>query len=204
MTGTLFASPGRLRSKQWAQFVRDKGLLFHGVERRPGYRDPNDEAIIFPEVLGHLCCMTLRVSQSVPCKNLDMLTESTNSDVSESMLVFANMSKNKRLLRETGNLPDATDSESQLDAKIRQAFLSIATTGHWQVPPKDTRVRNLLFRDGYLPAETVSQPEVLSAMQLYSRRHGLPARQTYLGIVWQITQQINSADPDRREVVGGF
>ncbi|CAE7417863.1 unnamed protein product [Symbiodinium sp. CCMP2456] len=127
-----------------------------------------------------------------------------NSDVSESMLVFANVSYNKRLLRETGNLPAPSDSDSQLDAKIRQAFLSSATTGHWQVPPKDTALRKLLFRDGYLPAETVSQPEVLSAMQLYSRRNGLPARQTYLGNVWQITKQINSADPDRREVVGGF
>ncbi|CAE6956416.1 unnamed protein product [Symbiodinium sp. CCMP2592] len=397
VTGTLFASPGRLRNKKWAQFVRDRGLLFHGVEKTGGYSDPTDEAIISHmrrlALLPDVTCIALLTPDSdfIPCAkqiqdtggeiriligepNRDSITRyreagfdvvevpprrehagyrvqaflysdgtgavhtcepirrvycdsetealrkflgqqgdwkdshflatcfakhwfasslgtltvfprhsaimqmsravsagrlqlqeaartlayffplglsskrkrkksqrvggdlawkvsrSTgpfmlhdsetltvralqklgyfdgvyNSDVSESMLVFANMSTNKRLLRETGNLPDATDSGSQLDAKIRQAFLSSATAGHWQVPPKDTQVRNLLFRDGCLPAENVSQIVMLSAMQLYCRRHGLPARQTYLGNVWQITQQINSADPDRREVVGGF
>ena len=121
-----------------------------------------------------------------------------NSDVHEAMLVFANMYKNKRYLREVGELPCSADSVPDISSKLRKVFTSSATEGQWQVAPSDANVRSLLVRERHLNCVTVDQGEVFHAMQRYASLHALPQMKTYNGYVWQILLHANAADPLRR------
>ena len=135
-------------------------------------------------------------------RKLGYVDKHLNKDKAEAMLVFANMNGNKRILRDTESLPDPSDTPDMVHDKLRRAFISNASSGNWQPPPKDADVVNLLVREGYLDGKPKSQHEKLRAMQCYSQRHDMPAMKTYLGFVWQLLRKINSTDPSRREVVG--
>ncbi|CAE7200140.1 unnamed protein product [Symbiodinium sp. CCMP2592] len=144
----------------------------------------------------------LHDSDSLPSRLLRRLgyfDDHLNADLREAMLVFANMQGNKRLLREARSLPDPEDGIGELSGLLRQAFVSNACSGHWQLPPKDVDARGMLVRKCYLESPHQSESDVLEAMQQYSRRHGLPKMKTYLGNVWQLLRNKNSRDPSRRE-----
>ncbi|CAE7774086.1 unnamed protein product [Symbiodinium sp. CCMP2456] len=85
----------------------------------------------------------LQDSDTLPTRLLRRLgyfDEHLNADLRESMLVFANMQGNKRLLREAGSLPNPEDGIGDLLGLLRQAFVSNSCSGHWQLPPKDVDV----------------------------------------------------------------
>lgn len=134
-------------------------------------------------------------------KRLGFLDSHLNSDVSEAMLVFANISTNKMLLRKLEALPEDGERAEQLQHKFEQAFLSSRGSGQWQVAPSDSRLRATFARANRIADASASREEVFAVMQEYSKKQGLPRLKTYNGLAWQILRHMNRKDPSRRDAV---
>ncbi|CAE7580241.1 unnamed protein product [Symbiodinium sp. CCMP2592] len=134
-------------------------------------------------------------------RRLGFLDSHLNSDVSEAMLVFANISTNKRLLRKLEALPEHGERVEQLQHKFEQAFLSSRSSGQWQMPPSDSLLRATFARANRITDASASREEVFAAMQEYSKKTDLPRMKTYNGLAWQILRHMNRKDPSRRLAV---
>ncbi|CAE7238739.1 MNS3, partial [Symbiodinium necroappetens] len=132
-------------------------------------------------------------------ERLGFLDSHLNSDVSEAMLVFANISTNKMLLRKLEALPEDGERAEQLQHKFEQAFLSSRGSGQWQVAPSDSRLRATFARANRITDASASREEVFAVMQEYSKKKGLPRLKTYNGLAWQILRHMNRKDPSRRD-----
>ena len=149
-----------------------------------------------PFILRQSNCLTMNV-----LRRLGYLDDCTNLDLNEALLVFLNLTDNKRNLRKAGMLPDIKDSHHEIQRKINQALLSEQTHGNWSLAPRDMEVRYQLVAAGLLHKAEQPREEVLTAMQEYTRRHGLRAMNSYNGYVWQLKQRHNASDPSRRDEV---
>ena len=125
-------------------------------------------------------------------RKLGYLDGNLNSDVTEAVLAFVNRPANKHTLRKLEMLPVAMDKLSDVDEKLRAAFLSHAAKGHWQVPAQDLEVRQLLQRLGFLSSSANRPKTVSKAMREYAQQEGLPWRRTYNLNVFQIMHHANT------------
>ena len=149
-----------------------------------------------PFILRQSNCLTMNV-----LRRLGYLDNCWNLDLNEALLVFLNLTDNKRNLRKAGMLPDMKDSHHEIQMKINQALLSEQAHGNWSLAPRDMEVRYQLVAAGLLHKAEQPREEVLTAMQEYTRRHGLRAMKSYNGYVWQLKQLQNASDPSRRDQV---
>ena len=118
---------------------------------------------------------------------LGYLDNDMNSNLAEALLVFVNATDNKSVLRKRLDaLPTPEDVVADVVHKLRCAFLSHHTPGHWRLAPRDTAVRASLCRQGYLRMEKASAAEVFDAMAKFAYEHGLPRMSTYNGYVFRI------------------
>ena len=149
-----------------------------------------------PFILRQSNCLTMNA-----LRRLGYLDDYMNLDLNEALLVFRNMTDNKRSLRKAGMLPDIKDSHDEIQRKINQALLSEQAHGNWSLAPRDMEVRKKLVAAGLLHRAEQPREEVLTAMQEYTRRHGLRAMKSYNGYVWQLKQCHNASNPTRRDEV---
>ena len=148
----------------------------------------------------------LRSSSNLSMKALQQLgyiDAASNTDIREAMLVFANMSSNKKTLREVweGCMPNTGSTSLELDSAFQTAFLSNLSSGFWQPPPDDSLARAALVKAGCLNATSEPPRKVLAAMQDYCKRRALPPMKTYNGYVWRILCHLNDDDPKRRDML---
>lgn len=137
-------------------------------------------------------------------RRLGYLDDELNADLPEAMLCFVNASKNKTALRKQGFLPAQGATNSNIQAKLREAFLSTSFTGVWQVSKGDGAMQDIqraLQRAGVL-AKTdsgYSKHETFEAMKLFSQTHGLPSMKTYNGIAWRVWDalRVSGTSPSR-------
>ena len=124
-----------------------------------------------------------------------------NVDLAEAMLVFVNAPDNKYALRKQLDcLPAQEDKAVNVADKLRHAFLSHLTDGHWRLPLKDVTVRALLCKHGYLATPKAGASDVFEAMARYARKHHLPTMKTYNGYVFRILYSTDS-NPDKTGAV---
>ena len=135
-------------------------------------------------------------------RKMGYLDDDFNADLPEAMLVFANMPQNKRRLRkECCAQPAPTDTASDVNRKLRGAFLSAATDGKWRIAPKDAAVRRELFKQGFLTEVAAPQVAVQKAMKAFSRSRHLQEMRSYNGYVFQIQRYMTPSDPSRTGMV---
>jgi len=123
-----------------------------------------------------------------------------NSDLNEAIQVFSTMSINKRNLKKVGMKPSDLDGYSSCLSILRHALLSNESSGVWQVPPGDTRVREYLIARGFLPGKDATKADIFQVFKKHSRRLGLPNHKTYNGYVLSLTSRLTHADPNRRRL----
>ena len=128
-------------------------------------------------------------------RRLGFLDDSMNADMREAMLVFINVTRNKRNLRKADVLPNINDSLEMIQGKICQALLSGQIEGTWSMPPSDKNVRR------FLKVEHVAPQAVFNTMKRYSKRTGLPPMTTYNGYVWQVHWSMDPENPSRRDIL---
>lgn len=148
-----------------------------------------------PFMLRRSHCLTMNV-----LRRLGYLDDCMNSDLNEGLLVFLNSARNKMNLRDVGTMPQMEDSPHEIDRKINQALVS-GQSYEWSLAPSDMEVRKSLVAERLLVNAQQPREEVLTAMQEYTRRHGLRAMKSYNGYVWQLKQRHNASDPNRRDQV---
>ena len=134
-------------------------------------------------------------------RRLGYLDDAMNSDLNEALLVFLNSADNKRNLRKTRMMPQMEDSRHEIERKINQTLVYGQIDGKWSRATSDMEVRETLVAERLLVNAQQPQEEVLTAMQEYTRRHGLQAMKSYNGYVWQLKQRHNACDPNRRDQV---
>lgn len=140
-------------------------------------------------------CLTMNV-----LRRLGYLDDCMNSDLVEGLLIFLNSKDNKRNLRKDRMMPNMEDSPYEIQRKINQALVS-GQSYEWSLAPSDMDVRKSLVAERLLVNAQQPRQEVLTAMQEYTRSHGLRAMKSYNGYVWQLKQLHNASHPDRRDEV---
>ena len=106
-----------------------------------------------------------------------------NNDYSEGLRVFVNNTRNKRVLRKKGALPDVFDTPAKM--KIHRAL----GDGQWRRAPEDTA----LMSKGLIEED--------DGRHKYARREGLLEMSTYNGYVWRIVSKLNAQDPNQRDTI---
>ena len=139
-----------------------------------------------------------QLAQRVLAK-LGYLDDALNSDLKEALKVFANTSRNKRMLRKLGELPNHDDSAAEVCRHLRSALLSSRSSGQWQLPPSDIAVRKLLLRSNLVDKISASREQIMQAMRRLAAMNGLPTMKTYNGFLWQLLLTLNRNDPQRRD-----
>ena len=135
------------------------------------------------------------VSQAL--SRLGFLDSQWNPSLAEAMLAFVNVADNKKLLRKQFDaLPSCDDTASQVEERLRYAFLSNGSSGQWGISPKDGAAREILCREGFLPTEAAARFEVLRAIKRFASKHGLPRRRNYDSYVRNILGTLRRADPN--------
>ena len=140
-----------------------------------------------PFMLRDSDCLTADV-----LRRLGYLDARFNTDLAEAMEAFLNRTGNKHVLRKLQMLPTPHDSVTNVDERLRAAFLSHSTKGFWQVPAADVEVRQILHKQCLLPEDKAPKSVVLKAMRTFARRQGLPMRRTYNLNAIQIMHQANT------------
>ncbi|CAE7477464.1 unnamed protein product [Symbiodinium pilosum] len=217
--GSLTVFPQQLAIEEVWQLLRDQG------GKKPWKNYKHDMAFVLPMTsvgkptkkqlnkfgsalarrvfMGGGPCMlqdsTLLVSQAL--RQLGYLDEDMNADLFEAMLVFINCTDHRFALRkQLDAVPTHTDTAAGVAEKLRRAFLSHLTSGQWRVAPKDTNVRSLLHRQGFLSTVKAAPRDVFHAMARYARRHRLPDMKTYNGLVFRILDSLES-NPTKTGVI---
>ncbi|CAE7715060.1 unnamed protein product [Symbiodinium sp. CCMP2592] len=125
---------------------------------------------------------------------LGYLDACLNTDMEEAALLFVNAHDNTYKLRKVLDLlPSEGDTVAEVIDKLRCAFRSNLTDARWRVAPRDSSIRRLLYKQGFLSNVNVAAEDVLAAMSEYSRQHGLPTMRSYNGYVFRILQYLDSA-----------
>ena len=148
-----------------------------------------------PFMLRRSHCLTMNA-----LRRLGYLDDCMNSDLNEGLLIFLNSKDNKRNLRKARMMPNMEDSPYEIQRKINQALVS-GQSYEWSLAPSDMEVRKSLVAERLLVNAQQPREEVLTAMQEYTRSHGLRAMKSYNGYVWQLKQRHNASHPDRRDEV---
>ncbi|CAJ1460595.1 unnamed protein product [Effrenium voratum] len=118
---------------------------------------------------------------------LGYLDEDLNTDLTEAILCFINATDNKTKLRKLDLLPADHAEARQIDAQLRQAFLSNRTDAQWRVGPRcSAQVQSILVASELLPRGPVPRGELFAAMGAYIQRRNLPEMQTFNGRAWRI------------------
>ena len=140
-------------------------------------------------------------------KRLGFLDDNLNADENEAMFCFINLPNNKNPLRKLGLLPEPTDNTRTVKEKLRQALLSHASPGEWQVRNKadnsTKKMQQLLQKEGLLSTSQLgcAQHEMLEAMKRYVKKHQLQRMQTYNGLACQLNHH-SDPNPDKRSMIG--
>ena len=129
-------------------------------------------------------------------RRLNFLDSEWNPNLAEAMLAFVNVSENKRRLRKQFNAsPSRDDTASQVEERLRHAFLSNRSDGEWKVAPKDSVAREILLREGLLGTRSASKALALEAMKTHASQHGLPRMQNYDSYVRYTLGRVREAQP---------
>ncbi|CAE7541703.1 hypothetical protein AK812_SmicGene107 [Symbiodinium microadriaticum] len=117
-----------------------------------------------------------------------------NTDLAEAALLFVNASDNCHRLRKVLDLlPSEGDTVADVIDKLRSALRSNLTDARWRVAPSDSKIRQLLCKQGFLSNVNAVAEDVLRAMSQYSLLHGLPAMRSYNGYVFRILRSLDSS-----------
>eukprot|EP00438_Fugacium_kawagutii_P000878 Skav218510 [mRNA] locus=scaffold1564:198425:199993:+ [translate_table: standard] len=141
-------------------------------------------------------------------RKLGFLDDGFNADVAEAMLVFMNSSENNNTLRKMDLLPSRGDQLSDVERKLRMAFVSQAAEGKWRIKnksPKSGQAALAILRKAKLltPGNEYSTEELFEAMQLYAKQQQLPVLRTFNGLAWRIFVH-HDRDPTRRKSIIDF
>ncbi|CAE7359322.1 unnamed protein product [Symbiodinium natans] len=113
-------------------------------------------------------------------ESLGYMDRQWNTDLSEAMLTFLNVTDNKKILRKQFEaLPSPQDTMPEVRARLRSAFLSNGSDGEWRIAPKDTAVRKFLHSKGLLGSEGASRRIVFRAMKKYAKKRNFSTMQNY-------------------------
>ena len=134
-------------------------------------------------------------------RKLGYLDDSFNSDPFEALLVFINMTRNKRNLRKLDALPADEDTCSTIRSKLHQALMCGSLSGKWMKAPSDAPIKQLLVRRKLLETLHAPKIDVLTAMQAYAKEEHLPSMKNYNGCVWQIKRYLDPDNPTRRDLL---
>ena len=115
---------------------------------------------------------------------LSYLDDGLNGDLEEAQFCFLNSSNNKHSLWKLAMLPSSGDTSQKVMETLRAAFLSNRSQGQWYIPRPELKplVLRALKSEGLINcAGSVgySGQDLLQAMKVYGRRHGLPAMRTF-------------------------
>ena len=117
-----------------------------------------------------------------------------NTDMEEAALLFVNAPDNCHRLRKVLDLlPSEGDTVADVIDKLRSALRSNLTDARWRVAPSDSKIRQLLCKQGFLSNVNAVAEDVLRAMSQYSLQHGLPAMRSYNGYVFRILRSLDKS-----------
>ena len=135
-------------------------------------------------------------------RRLGYLDLEWNSNLPEAMRGFCNVAENKQNLRKVGQLPVPSNTASEVEDKLRWSLLSNSSSFQWRTAPKDTDVRNILFKEGLLDTGLASKRRVFSAMRELADREGWPMMQNYNSFCQRILQSWRSRlDPTHTGII---
>ena len=136
---------------------------------------------------------------------LGFLDDGLNADLAEAMHVFLNVAENKKALRKLGALPGTYDRCLDVDMKLREAFLSTASAGTWQIMRNQVTamspVVHILERAKALPRKAdskYSDEELFEAMKVYVEQRHLPRARTFNGLRFRVLRYNERKDPTMR------
>ncbi|CAE7754691.1 unnamed protein product, partial [Symbiodinium sp. CCMP2456] len=128
-------------------------------------------------------------------RRMGYLDEEFSNDLAEALLTFVSMPENSYWLRKNCKaMPDPSDTPEDVLVKLRRAFLSHDTSGHWRRAPD---MRPELVRAGFLRKWNDDQSAVMDAMRSYIARYGLQERRSYIGHAYTVLQHFYRSDPER-------
>ena len=126
-----------------------------------------------PFMLEDSACMT-----EIALKRLGYLDD-LNPDEHEAMFTFVNSASNKKTLRKMNLLPDLAESSDNVKEKLRTAFLSNESSGHWAVSNDSDgsrlEIQQILVKEQLLCKSQLgcSSREMFDAMKAYVKKYQL-------------------------------
>lgn len=139
-------------------------------------------------------------------RKLGFIDDGFNANVPEAMLLFINLTENKKNVRKFGVLPGPGDNHRDVARMLRTLFLSHEAPSLWQIMDISKgameRVLNILKTAKVLSGDTLqlSNEEMIQAMQIYAKQQQLPCMETLNGMVFVILRH-SAEDPSKRPIV---
>jgi len=132
---------------------------------------------------------------------LGFLDSGLNADFGEAVVVCSKISHNFQVLRTLGISISADLDASSKRALMCEALLASRSRGTWTLPPSDKSLRKLFVSRKLIKNPEVPIDDVHSALQQYSKTHGLPAYKTYNALVQSVERHYSGQrDPRFRQL----